>query len=75
MKNFFSKKSHIICFFWTLIGIIILILISQFAGTSLQGVISNIVIFYVLGSWIISGVIYRIVKKERKKQKNLPPNN
>ncbi len=60
------KKSHIICFFWTLIGIILLILISQFEGTSLQGVISNIVILYVIGSWIISGVLSRMVKKEKK---------
>lgn len=66
MRNFFSKKSRIIYFFWALIGIILLILISQFEGTPLQGFIGNIVILYVFGSCIISGVISRIVKKEKK---------
>lgn len=70
MRKIFSKKSRIcsriIYFFWALIGIILLILISKFEGTSLQGVIGNIVILYVFGSCIISGVISRIVEKEKK---------
>lgn len=66
MKKFFSKKSRIIYLFWALIGIVLLILISQFEGTSLQGAIGNIVILYVFGSCIISGVISRMVKKEKK---------
>ena len=46
MKKIFAKKNRIICFFWTLIGIILLILIYQFKDTSLQETIGNIVIFY-----------------------------
>ena len=65
MKKFFSKKSRIIYSFWALIGITLLILIFQFKGTSLQDPIGNIVILYVFGSCIISGVIHRMVKKEK----------
>lgn len=65
MKKFFSKKSRIIYFFWALIGITLLILIFQFKDTSFQELIGNIVILYVFGSCIISGVIHRMVKKEK----------
>ncbi|MCM1541916.1 MAG: hypothetical protein NC121_11730 [Blautia sp.] len=65
MKKIFSTKSRMIYFFWAFIGIILLILISQFKNTSLQGTIGNMVILYVFGSCIISGVIHRMVKKEK----------
>lgn len=61
------KKSRIIYFLWALIGIILLILIFQFKDTSLQDTIGVIVILYIFGSCIISGVISRLVKKENSK--------
>ena len=52
MKKFFSKKSRVVFCIWAFIGILLLILISQFEGTF-------------SGSCIISGVIHHMVQKEK----------
>ncbi|MGI6088370.1 MAG: hypothetical protein ACOYBF_00005 [Bilifractor porci] len=65
MKKFFLKKSRIVFCIWAFLGIILLILISRFEGTSLQGAIGKMVILYISGSCIISGVIHHMVQKEK----------
>lgn len=67
MKNLFTKKKRIICFSWSLIGIILLVSIHLFKDTSFQETIGNIVLCYVFGSCILSGVIGYISKKEKQK--------
>lgn len=66
MKNIFSKKSKIIFILWVLLGIILLVFIFKVEDSSLQGTIGKIAILYIAGSWIISGVIRRMVKKENR---------
>ena len=63
------RKSRMICFAWTLLGIMLIILVARFAGTSSQGTIGNMAILYVFGSCILSGVMFRLVKKERRKKR------
>lgn len=65
MKRIF-KKSKIVFVLWALIGSILLVLISRFEGVFLQSTIGKIGILYVAGSCIISGVIHRMVKREKK---------
>lgn len=65
MKKFFSKKSRVVFCIWAFIGILLLILISQFEGTFLQETIGKMVILYSSGSCIISGVIHHMVQKEK----------
>lgn len=65
MKRIF-KKSKIVFVLWALIGSILLVLISRFEGVFLQSTIGKIGILYVTGSCIISGVIHRMVKREKK---------
>jgi hypothetical protein len=66
MKKFFQKKSRIICFAWCFIGLILLVAILLFKNTSLQGAVGNIVLCYVFGSCILSGVAAFISKSEKK---------
>ena len=64
MKKHFSK-SRIIFILWILFGIVLLVLILKIEGSSLQGTMGKIAILYIGGSWIISGVIRRMVGKEK----------
>lgn len=66
MRNIFSKKSRIIFILWVLLGIILLVFIFKAEDSSSQGNIGKIAILYIAGSWIISGVIRRMVKKENR---------
>jgi hypothetical protein len=66
MKKFFENKSRMICFAWSFIGIVLLVCVYLFKNTSLQEEIGNIVLCYVFGSCILSGVVAYISKKEKK---------
>ena len=63
------RKSRMICFAWTLLGIILVILAARFEGTSSQATIGNMAILYVFGSCIFSGVMFRLVEKEKRKKR------
>ena len=69
-KNFFQKKSRIICLSWSLIGIILLcfVFIASYKDSSLQKIIGKIVICYVFASCITSGIVAYLNKKEKKKE-------
>lgn len=69
-EKLFSKKSHILCLSWSVIGIMLLCLIfvaSSLKDNSLQEIIGNIVVGYVFLSCILAGIVAYIKKKEKKK--------
>jgi hypothetical protein len=65
MKKFFEKKSRMICFAWSFLGIILLVCVYLFAHTSLQEAVEKIVLCYVFGSCILSGIVAFISKREK----------
>ena len=71
-KPFFTKKNLIICFSWSLVGVILLCFIfaaNLLKDDSLQKIVGHIVIFYVAGSCVLSGIVAYITKKEKKHEK------
>jgi peptidoglycan/LPS O-acetylase OafA/YrhL len=70
MKKFFKNKSRMICFAWSLIGMILLVCAYFFKNSSLQEFVGNIILCYVFGSCILSGVVANISKKKTMKEFN-----
>ena len=72
-KRFFSKKSRIICFSWSAVGIILICCIyiaSTLNDSSMQEIIKNIVICYISASCVLSGFLAYLAKKEKKKKQD-----
>lgn len=61
------KKRHLLMLIWILIGILLLILVFIAAkNVSMQKTLGSIVTFYVIGSGVMAGVLYRMKKNEDK---------
>lgn len=69
LKKLFSRKSRIICFLWGVVAVIFVCLIWIAAAREdrvLQGMITNIVPWYIFVSFILCGIVAYLSRKERK---------